>query len=190
MLPISARNQVLVGLLLALVMAATRVQYASALGHLPDASWALFFLAGVYLRPTWAFGALMGEAVLLDFAAVTWGGVSSFCITPAYALLLPAHGVLWFAGRWYAGRHHPTWFGLLHLAASAFVATALAEIIASGGFYLFSGRFADVSLAGLAARLVEYFPTSLAATALYVGLAALTHALFVAASHRPAARAT
>jgi hypothetical protein len=188
MLPLSARRQLLVGLILVATMAATRVQHAGILGHLPDASWALFFLAGVYLRPTWAFGLLLGEAVMLDFAAVTWGGVSSFCITPAYALLVPAHGVLWFAGRWYARHHHAAWSSLLPLGASVLAATALAEIIASGGFYIFSGRFADPSLAGLGSRLIEYFPSSLEATALYVGLAALVHVLFTAASHGPLTR--
>jgi hypothetical protein len=181
---LSARQQLLVGLLLALVMAATRVQHAGALGHAPDASWALFFLAGFYLRPRWVFAALMAEAVLLDFAAVTWGGVSSFCITPAYALLVPAHGVLWLGGRWYAERYRPSWSTLLPFAAIALVATVLAEVLASSGFYLFSGRFAEVSLAGLGGRLVEYFPASLEAMALYLALAAIAHAAFAVAARR------
>lgn len=41
-------------LVLALVMAATRINH---FGALPDASWAVFFLAGFYLRGSarWAF---------------------------------------------------------------------------------------------------------------------------------------
>jgi len=175
MSPLSARQQLTVGLLLATLMAATRGQHLAALGFLPDASWALFFLAGVYLRPAWACAALMAEAYLLDVAAVTWGGVSGFCFSPAYVLLLPAQGALWLAGRWYAKQHRRAWSTLLPLAGAVLGTALVAEALSSGGFYLFSGRFADPSLAELGARLVRYFPASLEALALYVGLAAVVH---------------
>ena len=176
MSPLSVRSQVLVGAALALLMAATRGQHVAALGFLPDASWAVFFLAGVYLRSVWGFAALMVEAFALDVAAITWGGVSSFCFTPAYALLLPAHAALWLAGRWYAGRHRQAWSTLLPFAAALLGSAIVAELLASGGFYLFSGRFAELSLAELGERLVRYFPSSLVALALYTGLAAAIHA--------------
>ena len=80
---LSARNQLLIGLVLALTMIATRLQHACGVGHILDASWAVFFLGGFYLRSSWAFAALMAEAVLVDLAATTWGGVSSFCIRTA-----------------------------------------------------------------------------------------------------------
>lgn len=59
------------------------------------------FLAGVYLTPWWSFPALLGEAVVLDYFAVTWRGVDRFCFTPAYAFLLPAYATRWYAGRWF-----------------------------------------------------------------------------------------
>lgn len=173
--PLAARQQVAVGLLLALFMAATRGQHLAALGFLPDASWALFFLAGVYLRPIWACAGFLVEALLLDVAAIAWGGVSGFCFSPAYVLLVPAQGVLWFAGRWYCGQHRHAWSTLLPLAGAVLGGALVAEALASGGFYLFSGRFADPNLAELGARLVRYFPASLEALVLYVGLAALVH---------------
>jgi hypothetical protein len=175
---LTVRQQLLVGTALALLMAVTRGQHLAALGFLPDASWAVFFLAGVYLRPAWALPALMAEAFVLDFAAITWGGVSSFCFTPAYALLLPAQAALWLGGRWYAGRHRQAWSTLLPLALALSGSAVVAEVLASGGFYLFSGRFAELSLAELGARLVRYFPSSLGALVLYTGLAALVHAAF------------
>jgi len=179
MLPLSVRQQLLIGVALAALMAVTRGQHLAALGFLPDASWAVFFLAGVYLRPAWVFVGLVGEAFLLDVAAITWGGVSGFCFTPAYMLLLPAHAALWLAGRWYAGRHRQTWSTLLPLGGALLGAVVVAEVLSSGGFYLFSGRFADLSLAELGARLVQYFPASLEALALYTGLAAVIHAALV-----------
>ncbi len=148
------------------------------LGLLPDASWAIFFLAGIYLRSAWGFVALMVEAFALDVSAITWGGVSGFCFTPAYAFLLPAHAALWLAGRWYAGHHRQAWSTLLPLAGALLGSAVVAEVLASGGFYLFSGRFADTSLAGLSGRLLTYFPSTLGAMVLYLGLAVIIHAAF------------
>jgi hypothetical protein len=187
---LSARNQLLIGLVLALTMIATRLQHACGVGHILDASWAIFFLGGFYLRSSWAFAALMAEAVLVDLAAITWGGVSSFCISPAYALLLPAHAALWLAGRWYAAKYRATWSTLPTLAGSVFVGTALAELIASGGFYAFSGRFSEITLAGFGGRLAEYFPTSLEGAVIYVGLAAIAHTAVLSLRGTPALRVT
>jgi hypothetical protein len=86
-------------------MAATRSDHFAGELHLPDASAAVFFLAGVYLRPMWMLSALLVEAAFIDYLAIAVGGVSSFCISPAYGFLLPAYGALWLAGRWYAVRH-------------------------------------------------------------------------------------
>ena len=172
---LSSRQQITVGLILAALMAVTRGQHSALATHLPDASLAVFFLAGVYLRPAWAFPALFGLGALIDTVAVTWGGVSGFCITPAYALLVPAYGALWAAGRWYAGQHRQAWSTLVPLVGAVLVGATLSEVFSTGGFYLFSGVFADWTLEGIAMGVVKYLPTSLANLALYLGLAALTH---------------
>lgn len=52
---------------------------------------------------------------------------------------------------------------------------ATPELFASGGFYLFSGRFADVSLVGFGHSLVSYLPGTLVALFAYVGMAAIVH---------------
>ncbi len=67
---------------------------------------------------------------------------------------------------------------MLPLCAALAVAATSAELMASGGFYVFSGRFADLSLAEFGLRLTNYFPTSLQALALYVSLAAVVHVAF------------
>ncbi|MEA3278375.1 MAG: hypothetical protein U9Q81_24390 [Pseudomonadota bacterium] len=180
MLKLTARNQIWIGLALVALMAVTRGQHFAALGqHLPDASLAVFFLAGLYLRPAWGFALLFAAALSIDVAAVTWGGVSSFCISPAYLLLVPAYGAMWAAGRWYGKRYRFAWSTLLPLSASLLAGATVAELLASGGFYLFSGRFADLSLAELGSRLVAYFPASLEALALYAVLAAIAHTAVV-----------
>ncbi|MEA3274632.1 MAG: hypothetical protein U9Q81_04920 [Pseudomonadota bacterium] len=177
---LNTRDQLSIGLALAAVMAFTRGQHIAALGHhLPDATLAVFFLAGLYLRPGWVFPALFAHALLIDVAAVGWGGVSSFCISPAYGFLVPAYGAMWFAGRWYAGCHRFSWSMLAPLSASLLGAAVVAELLASGGFYVFSGRFSNSSILGLGSRLVAYFPTTLAAVALYAVIAAALHSAVV-----------
>lgn len=184
MLTLSNRRQLVIGLALAALMAATRGHHFATLQHLPGASWAVFFLAGVYLNRLWVFPALLAEAAFLDFAAVTWGGVSSFCISPAYAFLLPAYGALWLAGRWYAARHRFRWNTLLPLGASLLAGAVICELFSSGGFYFFSGRFVDTTLAEFSVRLTKYFPPYLESLAFYVGLAAVVHVALALA--RPA----
>lgn len=170
------RSRLLIGLALAALMAATRGQQFAPLGqHLPDASLAVFFLAGFYLPGLMVFGALFGFATMIDLAAIGWGGVSGYCLTPAYWLLVPAYGSVWAAGRWYARRHQQTLTTLPVLGAALLVGGLGAEFFASGGFYLFSGRFADLSLIGFAHSLVDYLPGTLGALFVYVGMAALVH---------------
>jgi len=53
-MPIRIRHaRTFIGLILVAAMAATRFHHLGDALHLPDASWALFFLAGVYLSPAW-----------------------------------------------------------------------------------------------------------------------------------------
>src|SRR3990167_728974 len=58
---------------LAALMAATRDHHFCSALHLPDASLAIFLLAGFYL-PRWAFPVLLVEAGLADYLAINYGG--------------------------------------------------------------------------------------------------------------------
>ena len=172
---VSNRTQLIIGIILAMLMGVTRGYHFTALEPLPSASWAVFFLAGVYLRSRWVFPALLAEAALLDFVAITWGGVSSFCVSPAYGFLLPAYGTLWLAGHWYAKEHHDRVTTLLPLAISMVVGVAVCELISSGSFYVLSGRFDQITVAAFSSQFAQYFPQSLVALAFYAGLAGLAH---------------
>ncbi|WP_428606687.1 hypothetical protein [Sedimenticola sp.] len=177
-LTLSNNNQLLIGMVLVLLIIATRGHHFATLQNLPGATWACFFLAGVYLRPVWVLPGLFALAGLLDYAAITWGGVNAFCVTPAYLLLLPAYGALWTAGRWYAGRHRFAWCTLLPLIGAALVGATVCELFSSGGFYFFSGRFAEPTLTEFGVRLLRYFPAYLQSLAFYLGVAAVVHLLF------------
>lgn len=175
MLSVSVRTQLMIGIILATLMGVTRGYHFTALEQLPSASWAVFFLAGVFLRSRWVFPALLAEAALLDFVPITWGGVSTFCVSPAYGFLLPAYGTLWLAGHWYAKEHRDTVATLFPLAMNMVVGAAVCELISSGSFYVLSGRFDHATVAEFASQFARYFPQSLVTLTFYAGLAGLAH---------------
>lgn len=178
MLQLTRNRQTILTLLLALLMLATRGHHYLTPLHLPDASWAIFFLGGLTLRSRWLFGALFVLASAIDYVAITWGGVSSFCVTGAYLFLLPAYGALWFAGRSCAARFTGSRWDLIPFALYALAGTLACELLSSGGFYFFSGRFAEPTLGEFAGRLVAYLPGNLQAVALYLGIVAMVYGLF------------
>ncbi|NCA68981.1 MAG: hypothetical protein EOM91_02545 [Sphingobacteriia bacterium] len=166
-----SRSRILLALVLAALMAATRGQQLAPLAHhLPDASLAVFFLAGFYLRTLWTFPAFFVLATVIDLTAIGWGGVSGYCMTPAYWLLVPAYGVVWGLGRWSADRVEVSRFGLARLAAILGIAAVSAELLATGGFYLYSGYFAEPNLAELLGRVATYLPATLLHLLAYVGI--------------------
>ncbi|CUS39036.1 hypothetical protein [Candidatus Nitrospira nitrificans] len=129
MITLSARVQIVLGITLATLMAATRGRHFGALEYVPTASWAVFFLAGIYLCSRWIYTAFLAEAALLDFAAITWGGVGSFCVSPAYGFLLPAYGMLWEpAGSsrraWHSSRHVSLFYTGIGCVVHAFFSLA------------------------------------------------------------------
>jgi hypothetical protein len=181
MLTLSSRNQIIIGLVLTLLMVATRSHHFATLMHLPDASWAVFFLAGFYLRSNWALPGFLALTWVLDFSSFTWGGGSGFCLTRAYGFLLPAYSALWFAGYWFAKQYHFEWRTLMPLVVAVLMGSAVCEVFSSGGFYFFSGHFIETGFTEFAGQLIKYYPSYLQSMAFYVSIAAAVHVLFVLA---------
>lgn len=182
MIALSTRSQWLIACLLMLLLTVTRGHHFTSLTHLPGASWAVFFLAGVYLRSRSLLLFLLALAAVVDYSAITYGGVSDFCVSSAYVLLLPAYTCLWLAGRWYSRQYCLQWLTLLSLSAALLVGATLCELFSSGGFYFFSGRFEETTLVEFGERLVKYFPPNLQAMAFYVAMAAFVHLVFALVS--------
>src|SRR3970040_1549850 len=113
-----SKTPLVITVLLGLVMAATRFHHFGSAISLPDASLAIFFLAGFYLRSPLVFAGFLAEAALIDYVAITHGGVSDWCVSPAYVFLAPTYASLWFAGRWVAARQQQTWRTLVPLFAA------------------------------------------------------------------------
>lgn len=178
---LNTRQQLILGLLLALTMIMTRPHAFASLHHLPGTSWAVFFLAGVFLGRVWPFAAFCILAAAIDYVAIRFGGVSSFCVTPAYAMQLPAFSALWLGGRWYAHHHRDRLASLPRLASAVLASAIVAELFSSGGFYFLGGRFAEPTLAGFLPRLMDYFPGMLGALLLYVAVAAVTYTAWTVA---------
>lgn len=186
-LQLTKRQQLLIGCGLALLMTWTRGLPLPGFEFLPGASWAIFFLAGVYIRSILALPLLLALAVLIDGIAVGWAGVSAYCLTPAYALLAPAYASLWLVGHGYATRHSFAWRSLMPLVASVFLGVVACELFSSGGFYLLSGAFNSPSLGEFQSREWVYFPGYLATTFFWVGMAAVIHVGIVATRNHNAA---
>lgn len=175
------RTQTFIGLALMAVMLATRFHHFGDALHLPDASWALFFLAGFYLSPLW-LGALMLQAVAIDVAAIGWMGVSGYCLTPAYAALQLAYVVLWAGGRWFRAHGVQALSGLPALAGAVLGSGLVAFALSNGAFYWWGGRVAEPNWAQFVQTWVDYAPAYLGILVLYVGVAALVHGVLTASA--------
>jgi hypothetical protein len=155
--------------------------------HLPDASLAVFLLAGFFIASPLLFAGLFLEAVALDYVAITQLGVDNYCVTPAYWFLLPTYAVLWFAGRYTARNHQDTLRGLGLFSAISLLAVNLAFVISNGSFYLLSGKFADMSMAAYASRMTQYYVPYVTGAVIYLVPAVILYALL---ARRPAISAT
>jgi hypothetical protein len=164
---------------LALAMALTRFNHFGSSVSLPDASLAVFFLGGLYLSKfsgaRWVFVALLLEAALVDYYAITMGGTSDWCVTPAYGFLAFAYSAMWFAGNWFAPRHAPTGRSLFEILVVVTAATTLAFVISNVSFFLFSGRYAQMSAFEYASRVVQYLGSYVAVALMYVACAVAAH---------------
>lgn len=190
-LPPSAARAVLIALLI--MMAATRFHHVGSLLHLPDASMALFFLGGFYLRRYVQYALLLGVAVLIDYVAIRQQGMSFFqhyCVTPAYYALLLSYFVLWQAGRWVSARRQGGLASLGQVWLVAVAAAAVSFLISNGAFYWFGGRYPAPNWGQYLARAGQWGPLFVRTTAAYVAVALAVHSV-VARSRRarPAAPA-
>ncbi len=175
--------------LLVLLMAGTRINHFA---PVPDASWAVFFIGGFYLRnwTRWAFPLLMGLAVVVDWAVISSQGMSfwqHYCVSAAYWMLIPAYFAMWAGGlllrRYYSGASLKS-LGLL--AVTVIGSVALCHLIAQGSFYWISASVAEPSFAGWAKNYSDWLLPYMQSAAMYIGAAALVQ-VAVEATHKQSA---
>ena len=166
-----------------LAMTLTRFNHFGTSVSLPDASLAVFFLGGLYLskfpKARWVFVALLMEAALVDYYAITVKGMSDWCVTPAYGFLAIAYGVLWFAGKWFAPRHTLTGRNLLGVFVVTAMSTSLAFIISNVSFFLLSGRYAGMSATVYALSVAQYWSSYVGVALIYVASAFSAHMVYI-----------
>ncbi len=171
----STSRRLIVLALLMLTLAATRLHHFAAI---PDASWAVFFVAGFHLRAwsRWAFPLLMALAVLVDAWVINAMGLDfwqHYCVSPGYWLLLPAYFSLWAGGLLLGRNYHGAHWSTLGRGALLLVASvALCHLLAQGGFYWTTRNVAEPTVAGWAQNYAQWFGPYLRTTAIYVALAA------------------
>jgi hypothetical protein len=177
-MPLTIRQRLGIGALLALAMLATRINHFA---PVPDASWAIFFVAGFYLRGLgrWVFPALMALAVAIDAYVIQAAGMSfwnHYCVSVAYWFLVPAYLSLWFGGsllaKYGTGLSART-LGLL--AGSFLVATSLCFLLSNGSFYWLSDTVTNATWAGWMKNLGDWYLPYLRTAGMYVAGAAVVH---------------
>ncbi len=175
----NTQNYIIGGLLL-LAMVLTRGNITA---HLQDASWAIFFLVGFYLRSAslsrYAFPIFFLAAFIIDLIVIDAQGGTHYCFTPSYPFLIPAYASMWFAGRWFAGQYKENVVDLFKLAGAALIGTVACFLISNIGFYFFAGKFEVMSITEYALRVSNYLPSYLTTTGLYLGFVALLHLAIV-----------
>ncbi|SJM95218.1 hypothetical protein [Crenothrix polyspora] len=149
-------------------MVLTRFHHFGDALHLPDASLAVFFFAG-FFRKKMLLAFLLALAALIDYVAIA-NGTSAWCVTPAYAFLIPTYAVMWYAGRYCStmatmkGTEVTLSVGAMGLLA---LATSLAFVISNGSFYVFSDRYTEMSWLQYLDRVAHYYPLYMSSTLIY-----------------------
>jgi len=163
------------------LMAMTRFNHFGSSVALPDASYAVFFLGGLFLGRVRAalaiLAVLLVGAAMVDYYAINFAGVSGWCVTQAYGFLVFAYSALWFVGRWYAPRHDLSGKGMLGLLAAAVAAGSLAFVIANVSFYLLAGYFGSMSVADFSASVAQYYGSYVTVAVIYIGCAVIVQML-------------
>lgn len=165
---------------LILLMAVTRGSHFGSSINLPDATLAIFLIAG-FMLPRFtltalaAFIFLLLEAGGLDYYAIAYRGVSDYCVSPAYWFLIPTYASMWFAGHWFSSRKQSNWSSLALFGGVSWLASSIAFLISNGAFYTLSGRFTEMSITEYAARVAKYYPPYVSGALMYLAIAAVIY---------------
>jgi len=157
---------------LVLVILVTRVEHFGTAFTPPDATLAALFLAGMWIRRVWVFPVLLATAAIADQLAFRQS-VSSWCVTAAYAFLIPTYACLWGAGRASRGIHWSRPTELACGTGNLLSSLAAAFVISNASFFLLSGYFPGMSGVEYWRAVAHYFVPYASWPSVYVGAALL-----------------
>ncbi|MEN9788161.1 MAG: hypothetical protein RLZZ473_225 [Pseudomonadota bacterium] len=165
---------------LAAIMAVTRIGHFGEAGGLPDASWAVFFLGGLWLRDSRLFPGFFALGWVADMIAFSLGTPTN-CYSIAYLFLIPAYGSLWMAGRLASER-------LPQQVAAVVLGAASAFFFANLGMLWLAPSAQGLSTMQFASAVAGYFPGYLLTMSVYVAVGLLAAQLL--GKLRPSLRAS
>jgi len=181
MVSLSKRQNIFLIFVLSAIMWLTRGHHMASLTHLPDASWAIFFIVGFYFSSFAVITLFLVQAFLIDYLVLTQVGIGQSCFTIAYSFLLPAYLALWFAGKWFSKRYALNLAGFKNLVLAAVSGIIVCELISSGSFYFMNVPGA-ASLSEFMGRFALYLPHALLITMSYLIVALVAHLVIMAAA--------
>jgi hypothetical protein len=156
--------------LLTLLMLATRTHHFSSLNHLPSASIAIFFLAGMYLRSIKTFWFFYILSITIDLGSSYYRGQFGDCITTSYPALVFSYAAMFSLGFY----SKPNWrkniwqINVIQISFALFIASSIAFFISNGSYYALSGKFPELSWAEYAMRVDKYYFKSISNPIFYV----------------------
>lgn len=183
MTSLSKRQNVFFIFVLSAMMWLTRGHHLATLAHLPDASWAIFFVVGFYFSSFAVIALFLAQAFLIDCLVLTQLGIGQSCFTFAYSFLLPAYLSLWFAGKWLSERYALNLSGFKNFIFAAVSGVVVCELISSGSYYLINVP-GSASFGEFMSRQALYLPHALLNAMGYLMLALVTHLVAIAVAHK------
>lgn len=152
---------------LTVLMAVTRIEHFGINQIAPDASTAVFFLAGLLIsNPLWLLAFLV-EALALDATGIKVVGVDPACVTFGYFMVIPAYASLWFAPRFLRKDFKFDIPGVAKLAVACIGGIAAFFLFSNIGYYFGGGFYSSMGLEEYARRVVRYFPYYFTITLFY-----------------------
>jgi hypothetical protein len=183
MMSLSKRRNVFFIFVLSAIMWLTRGHHLASLTHLPDASWAIFFVIGFYFSSFAVIALFLAQAFLIDYLVFVQLGIGQSCFTTAYAFLLPAYLSLWFAGKWLSMRYALNLLGFKNFIFAAVSGVIICELISSGSYY-FINTPGSTSFGEFMSRQALYLPHALLNALAYLTLALVAHLVIIAVGHK------
>jgi hypothetical protein len=157
------RSQLKTSIVLALVLATTRIAHFNHDLVPTDASWAVFLLGGALLREPVALLGLCALAGGVDLAAFALG-VSQVCMSGGYVFMLAGYALLWWAGRiGGAGELRR----LPRVGAAAALGAVAAFAVTNVGYYAFSPSLASMAPGAFVKGVAPYLPWYVVTTLAY-----------------------
>lgn len=168
---LTRKNAWLVAVLLAVLLVSTRCYLLGLSAVCANASMAVFFLGGLYLRKHVAFFGFFLLAVMTDLGTMLWAGLTPNALGISWASLSEpvAYAGLWFGGAWCAVHRKPK---LVSFVVGSML-TLAAFWLTNVTFYWLSGYVPAPTFAGWVANFSQWVSLYVGTTMAYIAGALL-----------------